>query len=77
MKRTERPPIVGRGIIVRTREPGRLFDVRMPNGHVAVAVVPRGGLAGPSEATGVRVEVAFSPYDMSRCKVVAWQEEAE
>ena len=68
----ERPPIVSRGTIQRVREEGRLFDVRMANGYIAIAVVPKGGPVCPEKVLGVSVEVAFSPYDMSRCKVVRW-----
>ena len=69
----ERPPIVGTGVIRRVREPGRLYDVEMPNGYVAVAVLPRGGPSCSGNEAGARVKVAFSPYDMSRCKVQQWE----
>ncbi|MDF1815711.1 MAG: hypothetical protein P1V20_26165 [Verrucomicrobiales bacterium] len=69
---SERPPILSKGVIVSVRVPGRLYDVEMPNGYVAIAVLPKGGPTAPTEEKGSAVEVAFSPYDMSRCKVVQW-----
>ena len=71
---SERPPLSGIGRIVGTREPGRLYQVEMPNGYHALAVVPREGPAAPASEMpeGLRVEVAFSPYDMSRCRIVHW-----
>lgn len=69
MPALERPPITGIGKIDAVREPGRLFDVEMPNGHVAIAVIERGGPSCPEAVLGRRAEVAFSPFDMSRCKI--------
>jgi hypothetical protein len=71
---SEREPIRGRGIPIEEREPGRLYLVRMPNGHQAIAVTPRGGPAAPDGIPFDRLEmeVAFSPYDMSRCKITRW-----
>jgi len=70
----ERPPIIGTGTVVEERDPGRLYRVEMPNGHVAFAVIPRGGAQPPSggETRGCRARVGFSPYDMSRCKIEEW-----
>jgi len=70
---SERPPILSHGRIENIREEGRLFDVRMPNGYLAIAVLPKGGPSCPERVIGTKVEVAFFPYDMSRCKVVRWQ----
>lgn len=67
---SERPPIVGRGVIIRVREEARLFDVRMANGYVAIAVLPKDGPICPGEVLNLEVEVAFSPYDMSRSKIL-------
>lgn len=67
---SERPSIPGRGIVIRIREDKRLFDIRMPNGYVAIAVLPRGGPVCPEEVLDLEVEVAYSAYDMSRCKIV-------
>ena len=69
---SERPPILGTGTIETIREEGRLFDVKMPNGYIAIAVLPKDGPACPEKVLGATVEVAFSPYDMSRCKVSRW-----
>lgn len=74
---SERPPIIGIGTIVRIREPGRLFDVRMANGYIAVAVLPKDAPRAPEPCDGVTVEVAFSPYDMSRCKIRCWDPEQD
>jgi hypothetical protein len=70
----ERDPIRGRGIPIEVREPGRLYLVRMPNGHEAIAVVPKGGPVPPEDIPFDRLEaeVTFSPYDMSRCKITRW-----
>lgn len=73
----ERPPIVARGKIESVREEGRLYDIRMANGYLAIAVVPKDGPRQNDIAPGARAEVAFSPYDMSRCKVLAWLDETE
>ena len=69
---SERSPIVGTGTIQDVREPGRLYDVVMSNGYVAIAVLPKDGPAYPEVEKGARVKVTFSPYDMSRCKVIEW-----
>ena len=70
----ERPPLPGTGRVVAERKPGHLYDVVMPNGHRAVAVVPLDGPRPPESepVIGKTVELAFSPYDMSRCRVVSW-----
>ena len=69
---SQRPPIEGTGTIQEVRETGRLYDVVMANGYVAIAVIPRDGPQSPEEEVGARVRVAFSPYDMSRSKVIEW-----
>ena len=70
----EREPICGRGIPIEEREPGRLYIARMPNGHEAIAVIPQGGPLPPADIpfSCLEVEVAFSPFDMSRCKITRW-----
>jgi len=77
----ERPPIQGNGTIRSVYEPGRLYQVEMPNGHLAYAVVPRGGPRTPEkyfqDAAGAIVVVEFKPYDMSRCKIVRWPDGGE
>ena len=71
---SERPPISGPGRIVTIREPGRLYEVEMPNGFRALAVVPRGAEVpdDDDECLGRHLAVAFSPYDMSRCRIISW-----
>ena len=71
---SERPPILAHGKIVAVREPGRLFDVQMENGYVAIAVLPKDGPQCPpgDDPIGLTIKAAFSPYDMSRCKVIDW-----
>lgn len=68
----ERPTISGRGEIVHEREEGRLFDVKMANGYVAIAVLAKDGPPYPGNVVGKSVEVTFSPYDMTRSKVIRW-----
>ena len=71
---SERPAIPGTGTIVEEREPGRLYEIAMPNGYRALAVVQRGGPAPPPGdlPENCQVEVRFSPYDMSRSRIVRW-----
>lgn len=71
---SERPPIPGTGTIIEEREPGRLYEIEMGNGHRALAVVQQGGPAPPDHPLpeNCRVEAIFSPYDMSRCRIVRW-----
>lgn len=71
---SERSPIIAQGKIVTIREPGRLFEVEMENSYVAIAVLPKDGPQTDGEELGQLVEVAFSPYDMSRCKIVSWED---
>ncbi len=72
----ERPPIHGNGTISLIYEPERLYQVEMPNGYCAYAVVPKAGPVVPEkysdDAIGATVMVEFKPYDMSRCKITAW-----
>ncbi|MEM9283086.1 MAG: hypothetical protein AAGA96_14765 [Verrucomicrobiota bacterium] len=73
---SERPPIRAQGRITQEHEPGRLYEVTMKNGHRAYAVLERKGPTPPmkGESLGVEVTVDYSPYDMSRCRIVAWVE---
>lgn len=69
-----RPPIEAVGEIVDVHEPGRLYRVEMPNGYRAYAIIER---KGPRIPDGINplaqsVRVQFSPYDMSKCRIVAW-----
>ncbi len=69
----ERPPIRAQGRITQTHEASRLYEVEMDNGYRAYAILERKGPQPPSEdPTGIEVQVDFSPYDMSRCRVVEW-----
>lgn len=70
----ERPPIISRGRIIAEREAGRLYEIEMPNGHHALAVLPQ-EIPGTETPTGRLAEVLFSPFDMSRCRIAAWLED--
>ncbi|MEM6278804.1 MAG: hypothetical protein AAF733_04950 [Verrucomicrobiota bacterium] len=71
----ERPPIRAQGRITQTHEPERLFEVEMKNGYRAYAILERKGPRPPSnDPAGCEVRVDFSPFDMSRCRVVEWLE---
>ena len=69
----ERPSIVARGIIRAERVADRLYEVEMPNGHRAHAVVKKEGPRCPlAAAVKATVTVSYSPFDMSRCQIVEW-----
>lgn len=69
----ERPPLTGRGRVIATRAADHLYDVEMPNGHRAIAVLAREGpRPGDPDPRGRTALLAFSPYDMSRCRVISW-----
>ncbi len=72
----ERPPIQGNGKITLVYEPERLYQVEMPNGYQAYAVIPKAGPTIPEKYSenviGAKVVVEFKPYDMSRCKIMRW-----
>ena len=68
----ERPFPTARGIIRHIREPQRLYEVEMPNGYQTLAVIPKGGPPPPADPEGQSVELVFSPYDMSQCKITRW-----
>ncbi|MDF1823011.1 MAG: hypothetical protein P1U68_00125 [Verrucomicrobiales bacterium] len=73
----ERPPIRAQGIITQMHEKNRLFEVQMANGYRAYAIVERKGPHPEAgDPIGKSVTVDFSPYDMSRCRVVEWLETA-
>ena len=71
---SERPPIEAIGHIVEEREPGRLYRVQMANGYRAFAVVERKGPRLPEgeDPLGREVALHFSPFDMSKCRLVGW-----
>lgn len=70
----ERPPIEATGRIVQVHEADRLYEVEMANGYRAYAVVERKGprLPEDEDALGKEVTLHFSPFDMSKCRLVAW-----
>jgi len=71
----ERPPIRAQGRITQTHEAARLYEVEMSNGYRAYAILEKKGPQPPSEdPSGLAVTVDFSPYEMSRCRVIAWHE---
>ncbi|HQW29272.1 MAG: hypothetical protein KA152_04335 [Verrucomicrobiales bacterium] len=71
----ERPPIQAIGRVVQVHEADRLYGVEMANGHRAYAVVERKGPRLPEAIEPLDCEVIlhFSPFDMSRCRIVGWQ----
>lgn len=70
----ERPPITGTGVVRAERVAGRLYEVEMQNGYRVFGVVPKDGPACPehTDPVGVSVSAAFSPYDLSRCRITSW-----
>jgi len=71
----ERPRQTGIGIIREERTPDHIYEIEMPNGFRAVAVLPKEGPACPDdvEPVGAAVVASFSPFDMSRCRIVEWK----
>ncbi len=67
--KAERPNLPAVGKIIHIREEGRLFDIEMANGYIAIAVLPKEGPSCPDEPIGLDVDVEFSPFDMSRSKI--------
>lgn len=70
----ERPPIEARGRVVEVLEADRLYRVEMGNGYRAYAVIERKGPLPPADLDPIDqpVLLEFSPFDMSRCHLVAW-----
>ena len=68
----ERPRPKASGTIREIREPQRLFEVEMPNGFRSLAVLHPNTPSTPSDPLNQQVEVKFSPYDMSQCKITRW-----
>ena len=73
----ERPPIPGTGVVREEKTAGRLYVVEMANSYRVMAIVPKEGPLCPDavDPVGIRVSTIFSPYDMSRCRIVEWQVE--
>ncbi|MCB1079430.1 MAG: hypothetical protein KDM64_16550 [Verrucomicrobiae bacterium] len=71
----QRPPILGRGVVRAVRQPDLLYEIEMPNGHLALAVVPKEGPRLPAgiEPIGIALLGAFSPFEMNRCRIVSWE----
>ena len=69
----ERPPIQAIGRVVQVHEAARLYEVEMANGYRAYAIVERKGPRLPEETDPLACEaiVHFSPFDMSKCRIVA------
>ena len=72
---SERPPIRAVGRITKVYKEGHLFEVTMSSGYTAYAILERKGPRPPKEVAPVECEVVteYSPFDMSRCKIVEWQ----
>ena len=72
----ERPPILATGRITQVHEPDRLFEVTMKNGYRAYGILERKGPRPGGEVVEgtTEVKVEYSPFDMSRCKIVEWLE---
>jgi translation initiation factor IF-1 len=68
----ERPSIIGIATVAAERIADRLYEVELPNGHRAMGVIPKLGPFSGSDWQNRKVRVAFSPYDMSRCRIMAW-----
>ncbi len=70
----ERPPIVATGRVVETLESGRLYRVEMPNGYRVYAIVACNGPRIPEDEDAANRDVVlhFSPFDMSKCRIVNW-----
>lgn len=68
----ERPPIRAHGRITRIHEDDRLFEVEMENGYRAYAILEKKGPRPPAKILETTVLVDFSPFDMSRCRIVQW-----
>jgi hypothetical protein len=67
-----RPPILSIGTVSAERLPNRLYLITMKNGHRAFGVIPRTGPRCESAWQQRQVRVAYSPFDMSRCRIVEW-----
>ena len=72
---SERHPIRAVGRITKVYKEGHLFEVTMSSGYTAYAILERKGPCPPKEVAPVECEVVteYSPFDMSRCKIVEWQ----
>ncbi len=67
-----RPALSSHGFIRKICEAQRLFEIEMPNGYHTLAVLHHNSPACPLDPIGQKVEVTFSPYDMTRCKIIQW-----
>ncbi len=70
----ERPSIIAIGTPVAERSRDRLYDIEMANGHRVVGVVAKLGPRCSGDWDQQQVKVAFSPFDMSRCRIIDWQD---
>ncbi len=70
---SERPPIPGKGQVRATLLERKLYEVEMPNGFRTRAYLTGDSPPPPStDLEGETVELEFSPYDMSRGRIVRW-----
>lgn len=72
---SERPPIQAYGLVTKVHTEGRLFEITMANGYAAYGILERKGPQLPEKVDPLTCEahVLFSPYDMSRCKILEWK----
>lgn len=71
---TERPPIRTQGRITAVHQENRLYEVEMKNGYRTYAILERKGPHQPDgDPVGQTVIVDFSPFDMSKCKLIEWR----
>lgn len=70
----ERPILTSTGTIRQIRQEQRLFEIEMPNGYHALAVLHHHTPTPPPNPIGKKAQVSFSSYDMTRCKILQWVE---
>lgn len=73
----ERPALKAQGTIRQIRESGRLYEIEMPNGYHALAVLPHNTPSPPADPIGQQVDATFSPYDLSSCKITRWVDQTK
>ena len=72
---SERLPIRARGRVTAVHKEDQLFEITMANGYRSYGVLERKGPRPPREVapTDCDVVTEYSPFDMSRCKIVEWE----
>lgn len=73
---SERPAIIAIGKPIAERTKDRLYEIEMANGHRVVGVVAKLGPRCAGAWNEHQVEVAFSPFDLSRCRIIDWLDRA-